>query len=201
MCDGHLTLHNRAGDALSKGPETCGRHVAVLGAQMIIHSVSANPNGKEGENVDVHTASFSTSATRHVPFHQRPSGWPICMTHASCSRFVSRIYASPFSRLSSCLDSDADLASGDASGTSCARACSGASAARGEVFFLEDDAMVWRDEMGNRERSKKSIHKIKVGDREEKRRSVGGGGRDNLVGLAITSHHDAVLEVPRKQSG
>ena len=32
MCDGHLTLYDRAGDALSKGPETRRRHVAALGA-------------------------------------------------------------------------------------------------------------------------------------------------------------------------
>ena len=97
---------------------------------------------ERGERVDVHTASFSTSAKRQVPFHQRPSGWPTCMTHASGSRFVSRIYACPRSRLSRCLDPDVDLGSMGVSGTSCARACSGASAARGEEFFLEDDAMV-----------------------------------------------------------
>jgi hypothetical protein len=40
------------------------------------------------------------------------------------------------------LDFDAELASGDGAGTSCARACKGANAARGEEFFLEvEDAM------------------------------------------------------------
>jgi hypothetical protein len=105
------------------------------------------------------TASFSTSASFHAPFHQRPSGWPTCTSHASGFRLASNMNASSRSRSS--LGAGAELTPGDAAaGTSWARACSGASAARGESFsfLLLEEAMT---DATTEEGEETSIHKKK----------------------------------------
>lgn len=135
--------------------------------------------GERGGRGKSHTASFSTSAARHEPFHQRPLGCPTCTNHASGSRLVSNTYASL------CSSPMPVLVPADATGTSWTRACKGASAARGEVSFLREEDMT---QCCSVEEDKKWIYKKKKINHTKKKAKECGEWFVSVSDTNITHH-------------